>query len=163
MTKNIKIYTDGSHLDKQNNGRLGCGGVMVEADGKSFGKLVDSFSKELKSEELKKTIGTDKVSNPTAELLGVLTAIQQFNIPKGAEVTIYADYLGVKSWMNGSWKVKEPYIKKTKELIEKEIDKKGLKGRVNYEWVKGHQGKKASVINSDAYWNDQVDSLAKGL
>lgn len=28
----INIYTDGSHLDKQNNGRLGCGGVMVKDD-----------------------------------------------------------------------------------------------------------------------------------
>ena len=44
----IEIYTDGSHLDKQNNGRLGCGGVMVDRRiGNGVGKLLDEFSDEL--------------------------------------------------------------------------------------------------------------------
>ena len=38
--KIIDIYTDGSHLDKLNNGRLGCGGVMVD---RTTGKLLDEF------------------------------------------------------------------------------------------------------------------------
>lgn len=159
----INIFTDGSHLDKQNNGRLGCGGVMISNDGKGFGKILDEFSQELKPQDLQRELGTDKVSNPTAELLGLLTALKKFNIPKGEDVTIYADYIGVKSWMEGTWKIKEPYIKKVKEQIDKEIAKKNLKGRIHYAWVKGHQGKRAVSVSSEAYWNEYVDHLAKGL
>ena len=60
----------------------------------------------------------------------------------------------------GTWKIKEPYIKKIKEEIDKEIKKKGLEGRIRFEWVKGHQNK--SCMDSDAYWNNMVDLLAKG-
>lgn len=159
----ISIYTDGSHLDKQNGGRLGCGGVMVDTTSPgNHGKLLGEFSEELTPEWLKKNIGTDKVSNPTAELIGVLYAIQKFKIPAGTKsIIIYADYIGVKEWMNGKWKTKEAYIKKVKDEIEKELAKTGLKRDLfKFEWVKGHQ--KQSTLNKDAYWNDYVDKLAKG-
>lgn len=151
----IDIYTDGSHLDKQNNGRLGCGGVMIVD-----GKLVDKFSVELKPTWLVSNYGSSTVSNPTAEMLGLLTALTQFDIPSGEIVTIHADYLGVKSWMEGTWKIKEPYLKKIKFDIDKIIKKKGLLGKIEYKWVKGHQ--KASVLDPDAMWNNFVDKLAKG-
>lgn len=156
--RRIDIYTDGSHLDKLNNGRLGCGGVMIDN-----GRKVDEFSEELKPEWLRKTIGTDKVSNPTAEMLGVLTALTKFDIPDDAEVYVYADYIGCKQWNTGQWKIKEPYIKKVKELIDKVIEEKNLQGRINFEWVKGHQGQKASIMDPHAKWNSVVDKLAKGI
>lgn len=151
----IDIYTDGSHLDKLNNGRLGCGGVMIIG-----GIKADEFSEELKPDWLTTNYGSSTVSNPTAEMLGLLTALRKFNIPKGVDVVIHADYIGVKSWMEGSWKIKEPYLKKIKSDIDKEIAKKGLSGRIEFKWVKGHQ--KASVLDPDARWNNYVDHLAKG-
>ena len=150
----IDIYTDGSHLDKQNNGRLGCGGVMILS-----GKLVDEFSIEIKPEWLRENYGTDKVSNPSAEMLGLLMALRNFELPGDSEIIIHADYIGVKSWMENKWQTKEPYLKKMKQDILKEIADQGLKN-IRYEWVKGHQ--KASIFNQDARWNNYVDILAKG-
>ena len=159
----IKIYTDGSHLDKQNGGRLGCGGVMVRDTGNGFGELLDKFGEELRPEDLKELIGTGEVSNPTAELLGVLLAIERFDIPRGEKVTVYADYMGVSCWLNGKWRIKEPYIQIIANKIKQVVKKKRLSGNISYEWVKGHQGRQASLISSDAYWNEYTDHLAKGI
>ena len=149
----IDIYTDGSHLDKQNNGRLGCGGVMIIE-----GKKIDEFSMELKPEWLKSFLGIDKVSNPSAELLGVLMALRNFKLDPRADIYIHADYIGVKQWMEGAWKIKEPYIKIIKDEIDSEIKAKKIKP--HFLWVKGHQNK--SVLDPDARWNNYVDLLAKG-
>ena len=158
--KKIDVYTDGSHLDKLNNGRLGCGGIMVDRSAGGLGKELDRFSMELKPEYMKQEFGADKCSNPTAEMVGALMALRNFNFPPDTEIIIKADYSGVREWYMGTWKIKEPYIKKIKEEIDKEIKKKGLEGRIRFEWVKGHQNK--SCMDSDAYWNNMVDLLAKG-
>lgn len=158
--KIIDIYTDGSHLDKLNNGRLGCGGVMVERINDGYGKLLDEFGEELLPEYLEKNFGSSKVSNPTAEMIGALMAIQKFQIPEDAKVIIHADYQGVMSFNMGYWRCKEPYIKAVKEATDKEIEAKNLRKRLSFEWVKGHQAK--SVMTRDAYWNNYVDLLAKG-
>ena len=161
--RKILIYTDGSHLNKQSgHGRLGCGGVMVEDSGEGFGKLIDKFSKELLPAELERDYGSSEVSNPTAEMIGALEALRNFNIPPDAEVIMYADYQGVQAFNQGTWKCKEPYIKKIKEETDKVIKEKHLEGRLKWAWVKGHQTKAVIKTNRDAYWNDQVDSLAKG-
>lgn len=161
--RKINIYTDGSHLNKQSgHGRLGCGGVMVEDTGEGFGKLLDKFSKELLPADLERDYGTSQVSNPTAEMIGALEALRNFNIPRDAEVTIKADFIGLQSWMSGAWKIKEPYIKKVKEAIDQEVKKQHLEGRITWSWVKGHQTKATIKVDKDAYWNDQVDALAKG-
>lgn len=153
----VKIYTDGSHLDKQNNGRLGCGGVMINGD---TGKLIDKFSEELTPRYLQNFLGTTKVSNPTAEMLGAYFALKKFNIPKEVkQVIIFADYQGVKCWNEGSWKIKEPYIKIIKQSIDNLIKIKNLTGKIKFEWVRGHQN---SAISIDAYWNGITDKLAKG-
>ena len=156
--KIIDIYTDGSHLDKLNNGRLGCGGVMVERTDNGYGKVLQEFGKELEKDFLIKKYGTDNCSNPTAEMLGVLVALTEFRIPIGSEVIIHADYIGVKEWMNGNWKIKEPYIAKVKSEIDEIIRRKGI--NISFDWVKAHQPK--SSLNRDAYWNNYVDLLAKG-
>lgn len=159
--KTISIYTDGSHLDKLNNGRLGCGGVMIDNGGPGFGTKLDEFSQELKPEWLQKYLGTSNVSNPTAEMLGALLALQRFDIPKDAdEIIVYADYEGVKYWNTGVWRAKESYIKKIKDDIASTLNQKALTGKVRFEWVKGHQSK--SILTSGAYWNNIVDLLAKG-
>ena len=151
------IYTDGSHL-KHTTGRLGIGGILTE-DSK---KEIDSFSVEVSTDYLKENFGTSDVSNPTCEMLAVLIALRNFRkqIKKGDEVILKADYLGVREWNLGKWKIKAPYIAKIKAAIDAEIKAQGLQGRVSFEWVKGHQSR--SVLDPDAIWNNRVDLLAKG-
>ena len=160
--KQFDIYIDGSHLNKQHNGRLGIGGVLVDLNStEKMGKLLNKFSIELTPEYMKFSFGADKCSNPSAELTALLQALYQFKGSYGPsdKIVIHADYLGVKEWMTGTWKIKEPYIARIKADIDKEINKQGLQGRIEYKWVKGHQ---KDLNNPDIYWNNFVDSLAKG-
>ena len=153
---NYEIFTDGSHLDKQNNGRLGIGGVILK-EGDS--KILDEFSEELTKDYMLMEYGTVTASNPTAELIAVLRALQKFRPlikSPNATVRVYADFRGVSEWMNGNWKTKEPYIKKIKDLILEEIQRQGY--NIEFRWVKGHQ----SVMSREAKWNNYVDKLAKG-
>lgn len=147
--KIIDVYTDGSHL-KHTTGRLGIGGVMVKDE-----KVVSEFSQPVNPEYLKFMYGTSDCSNPTAEMLAVLMALQKFgkDLKRYDKVVFHADYLGVKNWMEGTWKVKAPYIQAIKDDIGDEIKKYGLTGKVSFEWVKGHNGQ---------VWNEYVDKLAKG-
>ena len=160
--KKYDIYIDGSHLDKQHNGRLGIGGVIVDLSGPGMGRIIDEFSQELSPEYMNLMFGAEKCSNPSAELTALLIALGKFKKSFGPNdiLVVHADYIGVKSWMEGSWKIKEPYIARIKNDIDDEIKKQGLRGRISYEWVKGHQSK--SSTSPDAFWNNYVDKLAKG-
>lgn len=160
--KQFDIYIDGSHLDKQNNGRLGIGGVLIDPTGPGMGTMLNKFSIELTPEYMNLSFGAQKCSNPSAELVAVLHALYEFRGSWGPNdiVVVHADYLGVREWMTGNWKVKEPYIARIKGDIDKEIIKQGLQRRIEYKWVKGHQ--KNNGVDADIYWNNYVDSLAKG-
>ena len=162
--KKIDIYTDGSHF-KGGSGRLGIGGVAVDlTQQKPLGIKLDQFSVELKPTELKEKFGpgAENCSNPTAELTAVLVSLRYFSdcLKTADIITVHADYIGVREWMMGNWRTKEPYIAKLKEIIEAEIAEQGLTGKVKYAWVKGHQTN--TRTNPDVYWNNYVDSLAKG-
>lgn len=161
MSRRLDIYIDGSHLDKLNNGRLGIGGVLVDLTGPGKGTLLNKYSMELLPEYMKLTFGAEKCSNPSAELTALLHALYSFkkDIKSGDVIVVHADYIGVKEWMTGAWKIKEPYITRIKQDVDEEITKQGLTGRIQYEWVKGHQ---KDNTNPDVYWNNQVDLLAKG-
>lgn len=160
--KKYDIYIDGSHLDKQHNGRLGIGGVIVDLSGPGMGRIIDEFSQELSPEYMNLMFGAEKCSNPSAELAALLIALGKFKKSFGPNdiLVVHSDYIGVKSWMEGTWKIKEPYIARIKNDIDDEIKKQGLRGRISYEWVKGHQSKAST--DPDAYWNNYVDKLAKG-
>lgn len=160
--KRFDIYIDGSHLDKQNSGRLGIGGVLVDLSGPGMGRVIGEFTQELSPEYMSFTFGADKCSNPSAELTALLIALLKFKKLYGPSdiLVVHADYIGVKSWMEGAWKIKETYIAKIKSDIDDEIRKQNLRGRISYEWVKGHQSKKST--DPDAFWNNYVDKLAKG-
>ena len=157
--KRLDIYTDGSHLDKLNNGRLGVGGILVGDNKKT---VIDTFSEELKPEYMLSEFGAQKCSNPSAELAALLFALRHFksHLKSATKIVVHADFVGQKSWMEGTWRIKEPYIQKIKNEIDDEIKSQGLQGKISYEWVKGHQNK--SVLDPDAYWNNAVDLLAKG-
>lgn len=162
--RQFDIYIDGSHLDKQHNGRLGIGGVLVDLNGAGIkGQELNRFSTELTPEYMSQHFGASKCSNPSAELTALLHALINFkgSYGPGDKVVIHADYLGVKEWMTGNWKVKEPYIAKIKDEIDKEIKKQGLTGRIEYKWVKGHQ--RDNGTDPDIFWNNRVDLLAKGI
>ena len=57
------IYTDGSHLDKQNNGRLGIGGVLIDPTGPGMGTMLNKFSIELTPEYMNLKKKNKKVSD----------------------------------------------------------------------------------------------------
>lgn len=162
--KQLDIYTDGSHL-KLGSGRLGIGGVLVDLTQQSpLGKKLGEFGVELNPTELKQKFGpgAENCSNPTAELTAVLVSLRNFldQIKTADLIYVHADYIGVREWMMGNWRTKEPYIAKLKEIIEDFIHAEGLDGKVKYAWVKGHQAN--SMTNPDIYWNNYVDLLAKG-
>ena len=162
MIDRLDIYIDGSHLDKQNNGRLGVGGVIVDLNkGFGHGTVLNSYSMELLPEYMKVTFGADKCSNPSAELAALLHALYSFKkeISEAKEIVVHADYKGVKEWMDGNWRINESYIRAIKNDIDREIYKQGLQGRIRYEWVRGHQ----NDGSDDTYWNNHVDKLAKGI
>lgn len=166
--KTLRIYTDGSHL-KHTTGRLGVGGVLVDEDN----KVLAEFGNEVLLDYLQMTYGTTDVSNPTCEMLAMYWALVTFKKilkNKNVKVICKADYQGVQSWLcdlgvnSGKikpWKINKPYIQKIKDDIKKEIDEMDLSDRIDFAWVKGHQ--RAIIPFSDAYWNDYVDGLAKGV
>ena len=157
--KKLIIYTDGSHL-KHTSGRLGIGGLIVD---EKSNELISSFSEEISIDFLKKNYGTSDVSNPTCEMLACLWALKKFKneISENDEIHMKADFIGVQNFNTGIWQTKAPYIKKIKDEIHQEIISQKLNGRIYFEWVKAHQTKAAIKTDRNAYWNDQVDSLAK--
>lgn len=156
--KNLTIYTDGSHL-KHTTGRLGIGGVLVDND---TNKKIDEFSQELSIDFLKNNYGTSDVSNPTCEMLAALISLRIFKtqIENCNSLCIKADYAGVREFNLGNWHAKAPYIQKIKIETDKEINSIGLRGKISFGWVKGHQNK--SILDKDGIWNSYVDILAKG-
>ena len=155
--RNYKIYTDGSDL-KHTSHRMGVGGVLLDESG----KLIDKFSEELDHGWLQSNYGTSDCSNPTAEMIAVLVALERWTsrFNTGDHVEINADYMGVKCWNEGEWKINKPYIRKVKEEIQDIIHDTRI--QVSWSWVKGHQVG-SGIYGSDKYWNDTVDKLAKGL
>lgn len=152
----LEIYTDGSHFKgKGGSGRLGIGGVLIKNN-----SVVKKFSTEITKQYLKLYYGTDDCSNPTMEMLAVLYALYNFKdeIKRADSVEIKMDYLGVREWMTGKWKINKPYIAKIKNDIDEEIKDQGLKGKISFKWVKSHQ----KGTDPDIIFNNLVDVLAKG-
>lgn len=153
------IYTDGSDL-KHTTRRLGVGGILVDPGTGGYGKKLGEFSEELSREEILRDYGTSECSNPFAEMVAVYKAIQRFAtvFKPGDEVTFFADYEGVQSWLSGKWKAKLPYIIQIRDEILNLLKRSPWKAE--FSWVKGHQAK--SIMTPEAYWNGEVDKLAKG-
>ena len=152
----LEIYTDGSHFKgKQGSGRLGIGGILVKN-----GTVIKKFSTEITKQYLKLYYGTEDCSNPTMEMLAVLYALYNFkdDLKNCNSVEIKMDYLGVREWMTGKWKINKPYIAKIKNDIDDEIKNQNLKGKISYKWVKAHQ----TGSDLDTVFNNMVDVLAKG-
>lgn len=154
------VYTDGSDF-KHTTGRLGIGGILVENKEGKLGKKLGEFSEVLSREDIQRDYNTSECSNPFAEMVATYRAIQKFsNIFKpGDEIIFKADYIGVQGWITGKWKAKEKYIAQITNEIKKILSSSPWK--IEFQWVKGHQN--ASIMSPDAYWNREVDKLAKGI
>ena len=155
------IYTDGSHFKNGGSGRLGIGGILIDPD-KNLprGEIKEKFSMEILKDYLKIHYGTEDCSNPTMEMMAVLTALREFKgfFGKQDKIILMMDYEGVKYWLDGTWQAKKSYIRQLRDEIKKEISSQGLD--IEFKWIRGHQ--KLTSISNEAYWNNEVDKLAKG-
>lgn len=154
------VYTDGSDF-KSTTRRLGIGGVLINPKEGTLGKELGRFSEELSREDILRDYGTDQCSNPFAEMVAIYEALKQFSgiFKRGDKIIFKQDYEGCGKWLSGEWKAKLPYIRKIKEEILDILNRSPW--NVSFEWVKGHQSE--SIFSQDAYWNNVVDKLAKGL
>lgn len=159
--KTYHIYTDGSHFKNGGSGRLGIGGILIDPD-KNLpkGEIIKKFSLEILKDYLKVHYGTEDCSNPTMEMLAVLTALREFknSFGKNDKIILMMDYEGVKYWIEGKWQAKKSYIRLLRDEIKKEISDQNLD--IEFKWIKGHQ--KVSESSNESYWNNKVDKLAKG-
>lgn len=141
--KIIDIYTDGSH--QRSRGYLGIGAWCLFGD-KEYSLSLTVSADLLLSYGIVET----KVSNPTAELIAFAEVLKRLeNTPKGYILQFHADYLGVKYWIEGTWKAKETYIQKIRDICHKRLQKMGAKVLIFH--VAGHSGN---------IGNDKADSLA---
>ena len=158
-TKTLEIYTDGSHFKNGGSGRKGFGVYFPKNEG---GFTPKNVSIEIDQNFMKSEFGVTEteISNPTMEIAACCYALKVIGINLEKlqdikEIILYADYEGVQFWLDGTWQIKKPYIKKIVDLIriyEKKIT--DLKIVVKYIWMKGHSGN---------YGNEMADKLAKGL
>lgn len=159
ITKTLHVYTDGSHFKNGGSGRKGFG-VYFEPNEEGF--TPKNVSIEIDQRFMKSEFGVTEteISNPTMEIAACCYALKVIgqnlnNLQDIKEIILYADYNGVQFWINGTWKITKPYIKKIVDLVkiyEKKIVDAGI--TVKYEHVDGHSG---------IYGNEMADKLAKGL
>ncbi|PCJ17322.1 MAG: ribonuclease HI [Candidatus Cloacimonadota bacterium] len=135
--KKIIIYTDGSCL--KNPGRGGYAAIL----------FFNQHKKIIKG-RVKKT------TNNQMELMAVIESLRSIKEP--CEIELYSDSQYVlnglktwmKSWKKNSWKNSKKEEVKNKDLWI-ELDKLREQHKMNYHWVKAHNGNK---------YNEEVDQLA---
>lgn len=146
MSQTIEVYTDGSHFKHAKNTMNSLGyGAYLNYESQQFfiaGKINPMILH-------KYDIPHMLISNPTAEFIGFAEALT--NLPKTKKTIIfYSDYIGIKHWMEGTWKAKEIYIKNIRDYCNKYIKYNQL--NVIFQHIPGHSG---------IYGNEVADSLAK--
>ena len=148
-----KIYTDGSHFKHSVEGYIGYGAYCEHLN------TIYKMSGKCDNECLKTyQIPPDtKISNPTAEFIAfaeVLRHLSRSSSPSndfnGKKLIFIIDYEGVKKWMNGEWKTKQPYIRSIKAYCDRLIAINGFV--IDIQDVDSH---------SNNYGNDMADALAK--
>lgn len=132
---NLRVYVDGSYSESQKRAGFGC--VFVRNE---------TILKEVYKETL--VSSNDNLWNVSAEIAGVLYAIEWCIKKKIPSIDIYYDYEGLRSWYDGSWKTNKEttinYVKKMNDF-KKYIN-------INFIKVKAHSGN---------YFNEKADILAK--
>lgn len=137
-----RVYTDGSWISAgASMGRIGWG--VVDGDVKLRGEL------SLAAFQCKFAVA-GKGSSSLAELCAVLCAMEQL---KPRPVTICADNMGVKMWLTGEWKAKEPPIRALVDAIRRVQRERGWPS-LTYVHIPGHSG---------IAGNEAADRLACGV
>lgn len=134
----LKIYTDGSCLGNPGPGGWG----FVATDGKN---TVERSGNECNS------------TNNKMELTAVIRALTAAK--KHVEVEIHTDSqyvkngmeVWIKNWKKNGWKTATKKPVKNQELWQ-ELDKLAEKIKINWHWVKAHNGTEL---------NERVDDLAR--
>ena len=129
----IEAYVDGSYKD----GKVGWGAVIIK-DGELYGE----FSGIVDDEEVH---GTRQVAG---ELKAVKEIIFWCKEQKIKEISIHYDYTGIKEWVAGTWKAKNPVTQDYRDYVRAS----GVK--INWIKVKSHSGNK---------YNDKADKLAREI
>ncbi len=131
----IKVYVDGSYSKVMGTAGYGC--VFIEKD-----EIIHKISKSIEIDP------QENLWNVSAEIEGVLGAVEWAIKKKLSAISIYYDYEGLKNWVDGSWKANKhstkSYIKAMKAYSEK-IE-------INFFKVKAHSGNR---------FNEMADELAK--
>ena len=151
----LQVYSDGS--DIKGTGKLGFGAVF-EFKGKEYTISGTEVSPEVR--QLSAKHPEAKFSNPTMEMLALVTALNSFKNTK-EHIQINQDYKGAVNYgalwyySEGSeqreskpWNAKEPYIRTLVDAattLIKQIEANG--GSVKLKWVRGHAG---NVMNEKA-------------
>jgi ribonuclease HI len=134
----IKIYTDGSCLEKPGNGGWA---AIINDDG-----------------DIKKICGSQKnTTNNRMELMAPINALKEIETDKEIEIYTDSQYvkLGITEWINNwlrnNWKTSKKEDVKNNDLwLELYSLNKSL--NVKWNWVKAHSGNPL---------NEEVDLLAK--
>lgn len=127
-----KLYVDGSYM----NGKCGLGWVLVNPSNEVVAK---------ESMKLDSDYGMHQV---TGELYAVLFGVHACMIRDIKEVEIHFDYLGIREWVTGAWKAKNPNTQNYRDLMREILEEM----KVTFVKVKSHSGD---------YFNDMADRLAK--
>lgn len=148
-----RIYTDGSH--QRQSDYLGIGawclrdGTPYEYSAKVTRDLLDSYGVPKESE----------CSNPTAEFIAFAQILRKLSNRKlSVPIMFVCDYVGVKNWMEGTWKANEPHIVAILNSCKATLGT--IDGKITFEWVKGHSGNDGNN-NADrlAGSHDEIDDF----
>ncbi|MFC0190494.1 viroplasmin family protein [Fictibacillus aquaticus] len=131
----LLIYVDGSYSKAKDKAGFGC--VFVKDD-----EVIHKVSKQSPIDK------NEDLWNVSAEIAGVLHAVEWSVNNDYRKVNIFYDYEGLEKWYIGDWKANK---RTTKEYVEKMNNfKKHI--NINFFKVKAHSGD---------IFNEQADQLAK--
>ncbi len=130
----LQIYVDGSYSKTLQKAGFGCVFVLNEI-------AIHTVAKETR-------IDDDNLWNVSAEIAGVLYAVEWAIMNKYPIVNIFYDYEGLEKWYNGEWKAN----KKTTKYYVSRLNQLKKEIRINFFKVKAHSGDK---------FNELADQLAK--
>lgn len=139
-----KIYIDGSHQRSKNYLGIGAWARWNEQE-YQLSMRVDRSVLD--------TYGVPKeteCSNPSAEIIALAEMLKKFENRKlEVPIVFYSDYIGVRSWMDGSFKTNEVHTTKIVSCAKSSLEK--IEGKVIVDWVKGHSKNEG---------NDNADEMA---
>jgi len=131
LANKVYVFTDGSS-------KGGFGAVVVT---RACAKKYAGFSEPTSTR------------NVGAELDGLLLGLE--HAPRGSEVIVVSDYLGIAAWMTGNWKIKDQLVRgKIEHAMAIAEDRDLLLSFVHHA---GHQDPDESDFS---YWNHEADRLA---